>query len=64
MCCLNLRRELTEIQEEFSSAKLIVELLQKEGGAKEHEGYGTLELRNLIQCNELNAGRITENEWI
>jgi hypothetical protein len=56
-CCLNLKREL-------SSAKLIIELLQKEGGAKEHEGYGTIEPRNLIQCNELNAGKTTENEWI
>jgi len=50
-CCLNLKRELKEIQEEISSAKLIIDLLQKEGGAKEHEGYGTIEPWNLIQCN-------------
>ena len=63
-CCLNLKRELKEIQEELSSAKLIIELLQKEDGAKEHKGYGTIEPQNLIQCNELNAGKTTENEWI
>jgi len=28
-CCLNLKRELKEIQEEPSSAKLIIELVQK-----------------------------------
>ena len=56
-CCLNLKRELKEIQEELSSAKLIIELLQKEDGAKEHKGYGTIEPQNLIQCNELNAGK-------
>jgi len=50
-CCLNLKRELKEIQEELSSAKSIIELLQKESGAKEHEGYGAIEPRNLIQCN-------------
>ena len=50
-CCLNLKRELKEIQEELGSAKLNTELLQREGGAKEHEGYGTTEPRNLIQCN-------------
>jgi len=54
-------KKKTQIQEELSSAKLIIELLQKEGSEKEHEGYGTIETRNLIQCNELNAGRITEN---
>jgi hypothetical protein len=63
-CCLNLKRELKEIQEELSSAKIIIELLQKEDGAKEHKGYGTIEPRNFIQCNELNAGKTTQNEWI
>jgi len=37
-----LKRELKEIQEELSSAKLNIELLQTEGGAKEHESYGTI----------------------
>jgi len=41
-CCLNLKRELKEIQEELISAKLNIELLQTEGGAKEHESYGTI----------------------
>ena len=62
-CCLNLKRELKGIKEELSSVKLIIELLQKEDGAKENKVYGTTEPRNLIQCNELNAGKTTENEW-
>ena len=54
-CCLNLERELKEIQEELRSAKLIIKLLQTEGDANEHVGYGTTELRNSIQSNELNT---------
>ena len=38
--------------------------MQKEDNAKEHKGYGTIEPRNLIQCNDLKAGKTTENEWI
>ena len=63
-CCLNLKRELKEVQEELTSVKLIIELLQKEDSAKEHKDYGTIEPRNLIQCNDLKAGKTTENEWI
>jgi hypothetical protein len=63
-CCLNLKRELKEIQEELSSAKLIIELLQIEGSANERVGYGTTELRNLIQSKELSAEKIKENKWI
>ena len=56
-CCWNLKRELTEVQEELRSVKLIIELLQKEDSAKEHKGYGTIEPRNLIHCNDLKAGK-------
>jgi hypothetical protein len=48
-CCSKLKRELIEIQEELSSATLIIELLQTEGSTKERVGYGTIELRNSIQ---------------
>ena len=54
-CCLDMKRELKEIQEELSSAKLIIKLLHTEGNANEHVGCGTTEPRNLIQSNELNA---------
>jgi len=54
-CCLDMKRELKEIQEELRSAKLIIKLLQTEGNANEHVGYGTIEPWNLIQTNELNA---------
>ena len=63
-CCMNLKRELKEVQEELSSVKLIIDLLQKEDNAKEHKGYGTIEPWNLIQYNDLKAGKTTENEWI
>jgi len=63
-CCSNLKRELKELQQELSSAKLIIELLQQEDGAKEHERYGFIEPRNLIQCNDLQAEKTTNNEWI
>ena len=63
-CCLNLKRELKEIQEELNSAKFIIELLQTEGSTKECVGYGTKELQNLIQSKELNAEKIKENKWI
>jgi hypothetical protein len=56
-CCLNLKRELKELQEELSSVKLIIELLQEENGEVEHKGYGTIEPWNLIQCNNLKAGK-------
>jgi hypothetical protein len=62
-CCLNLKRELKEVQEELSSAKLIIELLQTEGSANDHVGYRTKEPRNLIQSNELNAEKTKENKW-
>jgi thioredoxin-related protein len=54
-CCLNLKRELKEIQEELISAKLIIKLLQTEDSANEHVGCGTTEPQNSIQSNELNA---------
>jgi hypothetical protein len=56
-CCLNLKRELKEVQEELSSVKLNLEVLQKEDTEKEHKGYGTIEPRNLIQCNDLKVGK-------
>ena len=62
--CMNLKRELKEVQEELSSVKLIIDLLQKEDNAKEYKGYGTIEPQNLIQFNDLKAGKTTENEWI
>jgi hypothetical protein len=52
-CCLNLKRELKEMQEKLSSAKLIIKLLQKKGSTNEHVGYGKTEPRNFIQSNEL-----------
>jgi hypothetical protein len=60
-CCLNLKRELQEIQE-LSSAKLIIEPLHTEGGANEHDGYRTIGPRNLIQCKEINAEKTTKNK--
>jgi hypothetical protein len=58
-----LKRELKEVQEELISAKLIMELLQTEGSTNDHVGYGTIEPRNLIQSNELNAEKTKENKW-
>jgi hypothetical protein len=43
---------------ELSSAELIIELLQTEGSTNERVGYGTTELRNLIQSKELRAEKI------
>ena len=63
-CCFNLKRELKEIQEELSSDKLIIELSQTEGSAKDRVGYGTLELCNLIVTKKVNAEKIQENKWI
>jgi NADPH-dependent glutamate synthase beta subunit-like oxidoreductase len=62
-CCLNPKRELKEIQEELSSAKLIIKLLQTEGSTNEHVGYGTIEPRNLIKSNRQNAVKTKENKW-
>jgi len=56
-CCLNLKRELEELQEELSSVKLILEVLQKKDSAKEHKDYGTIQPRNLIQHNDLKVGK-------
>jgi hypothetical protein len=59
-CCLNLKREIKEIQEGLSSAKLIIKLLQTEGSANEHVGYGTNEPWKIIQNNKLNAEKNQE----
>ena len=60
-CCLDTKRELKGIQEELSSAKLIIKLLQTEGNANEYVRYVTIEPQNLIQskCRETK-----ENKWI
>ena len=63
-CCLNLKRELKEIQEELSSSKLTIKLLQTEDSTNEHVGHGTIEPRNSIQSNELNTEKTKENKWI
>jgi hypothetical protein len=41
-----------------------IRLLQTEGNVNEHVGYETIEPRNLIQSNELNAEKTKENKWI
>jgi hypothetical protein len=43
---LNLKRELKEIQEELSSAKLIINLLQTEGSTNELQVREQQNLRN------------------
>jgi hypothetical protein len=63
-CCINLERELKEVQDELSSAKLIIKLLQSESNSNECTGYRTIEPRNLIQCSSVNASSNKENEWI
>ena len=61
-CCLNLKKELKEIQQELSSAKLIIKLAQTEDGANENIGYGTTEPRDSIQSNELKVKKVRKKE--
>jgi hypothetical protein len=56
-CYSSVKRGLIEIQEELSSPKLIITVLQTEVSKNEHVGYGTIEPQNSIQSNEPNAGK-------
>ena len=61
-CCINLKKELKELQDELSSAKLIIKLLQSESNLTECASYRTMEPRNLIQCSYVNANIVTEDK--
>jgi len=63
-CCINLKKELKELQDELRSAKLIIKLLQSESNVTECASYRTIEPRNLIQCSYVNANIVTEDKWI
>jgi hypothetical protein len=49
-CCINMKKELKVLQDELSSASLIIKLLQSENNIIERTSYRTIEPRNLIQC--------------
>ena len=61
--CINMKKELKELQDELSSAKLIIKLLQSESNSSECAGYRTIEPRNLIQGNHVNANKAKEDKW-
>ena len=50
-CCINMKKELQELQDELSSVKLIIKLLHSERNSSECAGYRTIEPRNLIPCS-------------
>ena len=57
--CINLGKELKELREELSSAKLIINLLQSENNPTECASYNTTE----PQCNYVNANKTKEEKW-
>ena len=59
-----MKKELKELQDELSSAKLIIKLLHSESNSSECAGYRTIEPRNLIQCSFVNANKAKEDKWI
>jgi hypothetical protein len=61
-CCINIKKELKELQDELSSAKLIIKLLQSESNPTECASYRTIEPRNLIQCSYVNATKAKEDK--
>ena len=58
--CINMEKELKELQEELSSAKLIIKLLQSESNPTECASYNTIE----PQCSYVNANKTKEDKWI
>jgi hypothetical protein len=54
-CCIKKKKKLKELQDELSSAKRIIKLLQSENNPPECASYRTIEPRNLIQCRYVNA---------
>jgi hypothetical protein len=56
-CCLNMKKELKDLQDELTSAKLIIKPLQSESNSTQCAGYRTIEPRNLIQCRYVNANK-------
>ena len=63
-CCINMKKELKELQDELSSANLIIKLLQSENHPTERASYRTIEPRNLIQCTYMNVNTVEEGKWI
>jgi hypothetical protein len=63
-CCINIKKELKELQDELSSAELIIKLLQSENNPPECASYRKIEPRNLIQCSYVNATKAKEDKWI
>jgi hypothetical protein len=59
-----MKKELKELQDELSSAKLIIKLLQSESNSSECAVYRKIEPQNLIQCNYVNANIAKEDKWI
>ena len=55
-----MEKELKELQEELSSAKLIIKLLQSESNPTECASYNTIE----PQCSYVIANKTKEDKWI
>jgi hypothetical protein len=56
--CINMEKELKELQEELSSAKLVIKLLQSESNPTECASYNTIE----PQCSYVNANKTKEDK--
>ena len=59
-----MKKELKELQDELSSANLIIKLLQSENNLTERVSYRAIEPRNLIQCTYMNTNIVEEDKWI
>jgi len=57
--CINMEKELKELQEALSSAKLIIKLLQSESNPTKCASYNTIE----PQCSYVNANKTKEDKW-
>ena len=56
--------QLKQVLEELNTAQLIIHMLREETSHDLHRGYGSVEPRNLIQCNQQDVVEIEKNEWL
>jgi len=62
--CAEVELQLKQVLEELNTAQLIIHMLQEETIHDQRRGYGPIEPRNLIQCNQQDIVKTKENKWL
>jgi hypothetical protein len=62
--CAEVELQRKQVLEELNTAQLIIHMLREETSHDLRRGYGSVEPRNLIQCNQQEVVEIEKNEWL